>query len=102
MNLELYVENLNRQLAVAAEAGGDEARALAERYDVLVYDGDRAERDYVARCTPESTPTWALLQAPPSRTWNGTSSQAVTTTRTAPTTWRPAFAWAREDPCTDS
>ena len=31
MNLELYVENINRQLAVAAEAGGDEARALAER-----------------------------------------------------------------------
>ena len=31
MNLELYVENLNRQLAIAAEAGGDEARALAER-----------------------------------------------------------------------
>ena len=31
MNLELYVENLTRQLAVAAEAGGDEARALAER-----------------------------------------------------------------------
>jgi hypothetical protein len=31
MNLELYVESINRQLAVAAEAGGDEARALAER-----------------------------------------------------------------------
>jgi len=31
MNLELYVENLHRQLVVAAEAGGDEARALAER-----------------------------------------------------------------------
>jgi HicB family len=31
MNLDLYVENLNRQLVVAAEAGGDEARALAER-----------------------------------------------------------------------
>jgi hypothetical protein len=31
MNLERYVENINRQLAVAAEAGGDEARALAER-----------------------------------------------------------------------
>ena len=31
MNLELYVENINRQLAIAAEAGGDEARALAER-----------------------------------------------------------------------
>jgi hypothetical protein len=31
MNLELYVENINRQLAIAAEAGGDEARALGER-----------------------------------------------------------------------
>jgi hypothetical protein len=31
MNLELYVENLRRQLVVAAEAGGEEARALAER-----------------------------------------------------------------------
>ena len=31
MNLELYVENINRQLAIAAEAGGDEAQALAER-----------------------------------------------------------------------
>lgn len=31
MNLSLYVENIQRQLEVAAEAGGDEARALAER-----------------------------------------------------------------------
>ena len=31
MNLELYVENINRQLAIAAETGGDQARALAER-----------------------------------------------------------------------
>jgi len=31
MDLRLYVENLRRQLAVAAEAGGDGARALAER-----------------------------------------------------------------------
>src|SRR5467141_790856 len=31
MNLSLYVENIHRQLAVAAEAGGDEARELAER-----------------------------------------------------------------------
>jgi hypothetical protein len=31
MNLSLYVENIHRQLAAAAEAGGDEARALAER-----------------------------------------------------------------------
>jgi hypothetical protein len=31
MDLRMYVENLQRQLAVAAEAGGDEARAPAER-----------------------------------------------------------------------
>src|SRR4029450_2739772 len=31
MDLGLYVENLHRQLMVAAEAGGDDARALAER-----------------------------------------------------------------------
>jgi hypothetical protein len=31
MDLTAYVDNLQRQLAVAAEAGGDEARAVAER-----------------------------------------------------------------------
>jgi hypothetical protein len=31
MDLSPYVENLRRELAVAAEAGGDDARALAER-----------------------------------------------------------------------
>lgn len=31
MNLQLYVENINHQLAVAAEAGGEEARVVAER-----------------------------------------------------------------------
>jgi hypothetical protein len=31
MNLTPYVERLRHELAVAAEAGGDEARALAER-----------------------------------------------------------------------
>jgi hypothetical protein len=31
MDLTLYVENLRRDLAVAAGAGGEEARALAER-----------------------------------------------------------------------
>ena len=31
MDLSPYVENLRRDLAVAAEAGGEEARALAER-----------------------------------------------------------------------
>jgi hypothetical protein len=31
MDLTTYVENLRRELAVAAQAGGDDARALAER-----------------------------------------------------------------------
>lgn len=31
MNLMPYVENIQRQLAITAEAGGEEARALAER-----------------------------------------------------------------------
>ncbi|WP_037911167.1 hypothetical protein [Actinacidiphila yeochonensis] len=31
MNLTPYVDNLRQELAVAADAGGDEARALAER-----------------------------------------------------------------------
>ena len=31
MNLTPYVENLRRELAVAAEAGGEDARALADR-----------------------------------------------------------------------
>src|ERR1700738_4993184 len=31
MDLRVYVEDIHRQLAAAAEAGGDEARALAER-----------------------------------------------------------------------
>jgi HicB family len=31
MNLGLYIDSLNSQLAVAAEASGEEARALAER-----------------------------------------------------------------------
>src|ERR1700760_2085769 len=31
MNLNGYVETLRQQLAVAAEAGGEDARALAER-----------------------------------------------------------------------
>jgi hypothetical protein len=31
MNLSMYTENLRRELAVAAEAGGEDARALAER-----------------------------------------------------------------------
>ena len=38
MDLSPYVENIQRQLAVAAEAGGEDARALADA------------------CSPRSTP----------------------------------------------
>ncbi|MGC4836840.1 hypothetical protein ACLQ3D_20290 [Micromonospora vinacea] len=54
------------------------ARALAERYDVLIYDGDRAERDYVSRCTAHEQPyLWALLQAPLAQNWSGRSAQEI-------------------------
>ncbi|MFG1678094.1 hypothetical protein [Micromonospora sp. NPDC049282] len=54
------------------------ARALAERYDVLIYDGDRAERGYVGRCTAREQPyLWALLHAPGARRWNDRDAQEV-------------------------
>ncbi|WP_346105284.1 hypothetical protein [Nonomuraea maheshkhaliensis] len=37
------------------------ARVLGERYDVLRYDGDRAEAGYVARCTPQRQPYMCAL-----------------------------------------
>jgi HicB family len=56
MDLGLYVENLHRQLMVAAEAGGDDARALAER---LVAPLDAATRltlqDVLAAAAEEIT-----------------------------------------------
>ncbi|MEU4409648.1 hypothetical protein AB0F88_34490 [Streptosporangium sp. NPDC023963] len=46
------------------------ARILAERHDVLVYDGDLAERRYVRRCTPQRQPRlWALSRTPLERRW---------------------------------
>jgi hypothetical protein len=41
MNLDPYVENLRRELAVAAEAGGEESRALAERLTAALESGLR-------------------------------------------------------------
>ena len=56
MNLRLYVEDIHRQLVTAAEAGGDDARALAER---LVAPLDSAIRlalqDAVAAAAEEIT-----------------------------------------------
>jgi HicB family len=41
MDLNPYVENLRRELAVAAEAGGDDVRALAERLTAPLESGIR-------------------------------------------------------------
>jgi hypothetical protein len=41
MDLNPYVDNLRRELATAAEAGGDEARALAERLTAPLESGVR-------------------------------------------------------------
>lgn len=41
MNLSPYVENLRRELAIASEAGGEEARALAERLSAALESATR-------------------------------------------------------------
>ncbi|MFD0783246.1 hypothetical protein ACFQZ8_04835 [Micromonospora azadirachtae] len=54
------------------------AQAIAERYDVLIYDGDRAERSYASRCTAQEQPhLWALLQIPLAQKWNSRSAQEI-------------------------
>jgi hypothetical protein len=53
-------------------------RALAERYDVFVYDGDQAERGYVNRCTPQRQPyLYALLQTPLEHRWTGRTAEEI-------------------------
>ncbi|MEV4497066.1 hypothetical protein AB0J84_15360 [Micromonospora arborensis] len=54
------------------------AQALAERHDVLIYDGDQAERGYASRCTAQEQPhLWALLQAPLAQKWNSRTAQEI-------------------------
>jgi hypothetical protein len=54
------------------------ARILAERYDVLVYDGDLAERGYVQRCTPQRQPyLWELLHTSLERRWMDRAPEEV-------------------------
>jgi hypothetical protein len=53
-------------------------RALADRYDVVIYDGDRAERDYARRCKAHDQPRlWALTRTPLARKWNGRTAQEI-------------------------
>ncbi|MEU6424273.1 hypothetical protein ABZ860_00130 [Microbispora sp. NPDC046973] len=77
--------DLRRRLAhVRWIAGGTGAgkstvtRALAERHDVLVYDGDRAEPGYVHRCDPQRQPhLWALLRTPREDRWASRTAEEI-------------------------
>jgi hypothetical protein len=53
-------------------------RALADRYDVIVYNGDLAERDYASRCTAHGQPRlWALMHTSPAQKWNGRTAAEI-------------------------
>jgi hypothetical protein len=77
--------DLARRLAhVRWIAGGTGAgkstltQVLAERHEVLVYDGDRAEHGYVNRCTPQRQPyLCALLQTPLEHRWTGRTADEI-------------------------
>lgn len=54
------------------------AAALAERYGVRVYDGDRAEHRWLARCTPDRHPhLHAARDRPPGALWAERSPREI-------------------------
>ncbi len=77
--------DLRRRLAhvrwIAGGAGAGKStvtRALAERYDVLVYDGDRAELGYVHRCDSQRQPyLWALLRTSREDRWASRTAEEI-------------------------
>lgn len=77
--------DLRRRLAhvrwIAGGAGAGKStvtRALAERHDVLVYDGDRAELGYVHRCDPQRQPyLWALLRTSREDRWASRTAEEI-------------------------
>ncbi|MEJ3750829.1 hypothetical protein WEI85_47350 [Actinomycetes bacterium KLBMP 9797] len=53
-------------------------RALADRYDVAIYDGDQAEPGYARRCNAHNQPRlWALTRMPAARKWNGRTAEEI-------------------------
>lgn len=51
---------------------------LADRYDVAVYRGDRAEHDWLDRCTPRRHPHFAALRdLPPGGMWHDRTPHQV-------------------------
>ncbi|WP_182897830.1 hypothetical protein [Microbispora sp. H10830] len=77
--------DLRRRLAhvrwIAGGAGAGKStvtRALAERHDVLVYDGDRAELGYVHRCDSQRQPyLWALLRTSREDRWASRTAEEI-------------------------
>ncbi|MFJ4184812.1 hypothetical protein [Kitasatospora sp. NPDC089509] len=54
------------------------AHLLADRYDVEVYNGDRAEHSWLTRCTPQRHPRLAAMRGvPPGGMWAGRTAQEV-------------------------
>ncbi|MFD8599054.1 hypothetical protein ACFV1L_29030 [Kitasatospora sp. NPDC059646] len=54
------------------------ARVLADRYGAEVYDGDRAEHGWLARCSAERQPRLAALRgAAPGEAWQGRTAEQV-------------------------
>jgi hypothetical protein len=54
------------------------AAALARRFDLDVYSGDRAEHDWLDRCSPERQPRFAALRGQrPGEIWRGRSPEQV-------------------------
>ncbi|XVQ86049.1 hypothetical protein ACQP2K_01040 [Microbispora siamensis] len=85
MTDRLSTADIRRRLAhvrwIAGGAGAGKStvtRALAERHDVLVYDGDRAELGYVHRCDPRRQPyLWALLRTPTEDRWASRTAEEI-------------------------
>lgn len=54
------------------------ARILADRHNIAVYDGDRAEHNWLARCTPQHHPHLSAMRgASPGDMWQGRTPQQV-------------------------
>ncbi|AUG81089.1 hypothetical protein CFP65_6433 [Kitasatospora sp. MMS16-BH015] len=54
------------------------ARLLADRHDLTLYEGDRAEHDWLTRCTPQDHPHLsALREARSGGMWQGRTARQV-------------------------
>ena len=95
MDLTPYVENLRRELAVAADAGGEDARALAERLTapldsamrLMLLDALSAAADEITRELAPGSVELRLRAGEPD--FVVTAAPADEPAEPAPTPWRP-------------